>query len=234
MRMNHWTCSPRAVVLAGALGMATLSACSTSQQRQHGLISDIEGATMSRHELEIRLSEFARELAGHMKARSYEIYTRANDSATRRRALLVAVRSNEMMIDAATHADPVVSLVDLWALVIQMRDLFASDRGRAYFPEHNQEMVAGLNELEQRIIAIAVDLAGPAAAEDSRRRIVQWTKDNALDDRLYRPSVAPILAADLKQHTRSIFSVAETLDESMSRVAMRLEILNSQLPQQVT
>ena len=232
MRRNHRACSYGAAVLASALGVVTLSGCSA--RPQHGLISDFDGAKVNRHELEVRLTEFQREFTGHMKARSYELYKAANDSTTRRRALLVAIRSNEMMIDAATHSDPVISLADMWALVIQLRDLFESDRGRAYFPENNQEILTGLDELEQRLIAIADDLAGPAAVEDSRMAIQQWAKDHALDGRLYRPSIAPMHAASLKKRNTGIFSVAETLDESVSRVAMRIEILNNQLPQQIT
>ncbi len=228
MRMNHRTCSYGAVVLAIPLGLVTLPACSAPQQ--HELVSDIEGATVNRHELEVRLTEFAREFVGQMKSTSYEIYNTANDSTTRRRALLVAVQSNEMMINAATHSDPVISLVDMWALVVQLRDLFESDRGRAYLPEYNEEMLAGLDVLEQRITAIADDLAGPAVVEETRKRVEQWAQDNALEGKLYRPSIAPILAADLKQTNRGLFSIAETLDESVSRVAMRIEILNSQLP----
>ena len=233
MRMNHWTCSPAAVVLAIALGVVGLSACSARQPGQ-GLISDFKAAKVNRHELQVRLAEVEREFAGHIKSISYEIYKAANDSTTRRRALLVAIRSNEMLIDAATHSDPVISLADMWALITQMRELFESDRGSAYFPEHNQELVAGLDELEQRIIAIANDLAGPAIVEDSRKAIEQWAKDNSLEGRLYRPSIASIHAASLNKRHRGLFSVAETLDESVSRVAMRIEILNNQLPQQIT
>lgn len=233
MRMNHRAFSYGAAVLASALGVALLSACSTSQQ-QHGLISEIEGAKMSRHQLDVRLTEFARELSGRMKARSYELFVGAPDSVTRRRALLIAVRSSEMMIDAVSHEDPVISLVDLWALVVQMRDFFDTGQARTFFPEYNEEMVASLNDLEQSIFAIADDLAGSATAESTREKINAWTRSNALDGSFYRPSVAPMLAADLKQRNRSLFSVAETLNESVSRVALRIEILNSQLPQQIT
>jgi len=234
MRRNHWTCcSPGAVVLAIALAVAALSACST-RQREQGLISGFDAATVNRHELKVRLTEVEREFAGYMKSMSYEIYRAAPDSTTRRRALLVAVRSNEMMIDAATHSDPVVSIVDMWALIIQMRELFESDRGRGSFPEHNRDLVAGLDVLEQKVITIAGTLAGPAAIEESRKAVEQWARDHPLQDRLYRQSIAPMHAATLKRRNRGLFSVAETLDESVSRVAMRIEILNSQLPQQIT
>ena len=46
--------------------------------------------------------------------------------------------------------------------------------------------------------------------------------------------MAPLTAAAFKARGKGLYSVAESLDESVSSVATRIEILNDQLPQQIT
>lgn len=112
-----------------------------------------------------RLREVAYEIIENSKARSYAIYATAQDSRTRWKALQLAIRSNEMIIAAITHNDPVTSLLDTWALIVQMRNLFESDIGRELFPDNADEIVAGAVRAETKIVALASNLSGPERTE---------------------------------------------------------------------
>ncbi len=231
MRSDRRTLSRAVNVVATCVAGAAVSACSPPQTQ--GLIDQIPDATMSRAELHVRVVEIAREIIGMTKARSYEIYATAQDSRTRWAALQIAVRSNEILVTAATHADPVAALLDTWALIVQWRHLFESETGREIFPEYTDVMLANLIAMEGKIVALAEELTGPERVTGAVEKMNTWARDNPLTARMYRPSFTTEVVGLLPDNKKSVFSVAETLDESVGRVALRLEILNGQLPQQI-
>ncbi len=222
----------RAVAVAAVALCVVVAACSAP--RQQGLIDTIPDAKMGRHELRARLREVAYEIIGHTKARSYEIYARAQDSRERWAALQIAIRSNEMMIAAITHEDPVVSLLDSWALIVQMRHLFESDLGRSLVSEYADEVLTGIVLSEGNIIALAQDLADPERVERTRESIETWALEHPLTAGLHRPSLTPEIVGLIPVQERNLYSVADTLDETVNRLSTRLEILNNQLPQQIS
>jgi hypothetical protein len=211
---------------------ATIPACSAPPNQ--GLIDKIPDASMSRHELRVRLREVAYEIVGHSKARSYMMYARASDNRTRWNALQLAIRTNEMMIAAITHDDPVASLLDTWALIIQIRGFFESEIGHDNYPDDADEIVAGAVLAEGKIAALAERLAGPERTALGREKIESWAIENPLTAGMYRPSFATEVVGLMPAQKRSLFSVADTLDETVNRLSARLEILNNQLPQQIS
>ena len=108
-----------AVILLPVLVLVALTACAAP--KTEGLIRQLDDARMSEHELRVHIVELAREVMGRMKARSYDVYAAATDTESRRAALTIAIRTSEMTVDATTHSDPMISLADLWALIVQMR-----------------------------------------------------------------------------------------------------------------
>ncbi len=228
MPANQNALSRAVVALAVCVAVAGCSA-----PRRQGLIDTIPDAKMGRHELRARLREVAFEIIGHAKARSYEIYSTAQDSRGRWSALQLAVRSNEMMIAAIAHDDPVLSLLDSWALIVQMRHLFESDLGRGLVPGHADEVLAGIVLSEGNIVAVAEDLADPERVERARQNIETWALKHPLTAGLYRPSLTPEIIGLIPVQERNLYSVSDTLDETVNRLSTRLEILNNQLPQQI-
>ncbi|MEE8458460.1 MAG: hypothetical protein V3S08_01235, partial [Phycisphaerales bacterium] len=226
------TSSYPAAALAICLAAAAIPACSAPPKQ--GLIDEISDATMGRHELRARLRDVAYEIIGHSKARSYEIYSTAHDSRNRWNALQLAIRSNEMIITAITHDDPVASLLDTWALIVQMRHLFESDVGRDLFPDHADEILAGAMLAESEIDSLAERLAGPERTELGRKKIESWALEHPLTAGMYRPSFETEIVGLIPEQQRNLFSVADTLDETVNRLSTRLEILNNQLPQQIS
>jgi len=232
MRSDRRPLSRAVNVVATCVAGAAVSACSPPQTQ--GLLDQIPDTTMSRAELRVRVIEIASEIIGMTKARSYEIYATAQDSQTRWAALQIAVRSNEILVTAATHADPVAALLDTWALIVQWRYFVESETGQEIFlPEYTDDMLANLIEMEGKITALAEELTGPERLSGAVEKMETWARDHPLTARMYRPSFTTEVVGLLPDNKKSIFSVAETLDESVGRVALRLEILNGQLPQQI-
>lgn len=162
------------------------------------------------------------------------MYARASDNRTRWNALQLAIRTNEMMIAAITHDDPLASLLDTWALIIQIRSFFESEVGRDHYPDDADEIVAGAVLAESKIAALAEDLAGAERTESGREKIENWALEHPLTAGMHRPSFATEVVGLMPAQERSIFSVADTLDETVNRLSARLEILNNQLPQQIS
>ena len=232
MRLQYSPFRRGAVFSLTLLIAVTLTACG-APPKSRGLIDEIDDATMSEHELRARVTEFAREVMGHMKARSYKVYALAKDSESRRNALLAAIRSNESTIRAATHSDPVISLADLWALIVQIRQ-FVSRGDDNLINDTDVQIMGNIDRLEQGVLDIANDLGGPSFVAEAQAKIESWALENPISSDYYRPSVGPVLAASFKETAKGLSSVAQTLDDRLASISDRLEILNSQLPQQIT
>ncbi len=232
MRSHHSAFQLGAVVFLSLLVAVALTACGAPKPQ--GMIYEIEGARINEHELRARVTEFAREVMGHMKARSYQVYDSAKDSRSRRNALLAAIRVNQMTIDAATHSDPVIALADLWALIVQMRNFFESDRAGELGADEDGVILFEIDALEEKVIAIADDLGGPSFVANVQDKIETWAQDHPIAGDFYRPSVGPVFAASFKETTKGMFSMAQTLDDRLAGISARLESLTDQLPQQIT
>jgi hypothetical protein len=212
--------------------LCALAAGCASKPRE-GMISGVEGATMSERELRARVTELALQISGNMEQDAGNILTGGGDAEMRRKAIFMAIRVNEVLVRATGHRDALVSFVDIWAFTAQLCDYFETGAARDTYGEYQPIAIEAARRAEANAAALAEEIGGILLVEDADQKFEDWVSKHPMEGGLYRPSIGPLAAQMTTPRGRSIFSATETLEEGLDRVSHRIEILNSQLPKQL-
>jgi len=218
--------------LALVAGLALSTACRTSDG-QHRLISTVESPQLTEAQLRARLYDFVGQFSGEVAAAANEMVAQATSDDVRRIARTWKANGIPACQAAAFDQDPVIGLIDVWALVVQIGDYFESDRaverlGDARLPAH-----ATMARLEDQIEAIAAQLGTERSAADARLVVHEFAGRNPVDDlRFTRASATPELRALTAAAQKSVFHTVESLDERMDDLSDRMTIYAATLPKQ--
>jgi hypothetical protein len=132
------------------------------------------------------------------------------------------------------HPDPMISYVDGWALLIQMRQYFETGGGRDLFGSQQQLAVGALTDLEEAALA-TVESVGQAESVDKTERFVyQWADAHPLTNNLYlRESAAQAVAEFAEAETGAGLSALGSLSETAADAQQMALVLASYAPKQV-
>jgi hypothetical protein len=192
---------------------------------KEGLIREVAGATMSERELRARVIELALRISGNMEQDAGIIFTGGGDPAMRRSAIFMAIRTNEILVRATGHRDALVAFLDIWAFTAQLCDFFETGAGSDVFGESQPIAIAAARRAEADAAALAEEIGGDLLVEDAAQKFDDWVREHPMEGGLYRPSIAPLAAQVTTPRGKSIFAVAESLDESVERISNRIEMM---------
>ncbi|HKD55520.1 MAG TPA: hypothetical protein VKB72_15000 [Steroidobacteraceae bacterium] len=219
-RMNPW----RACCAGGAL-LVVLSGCS--------LISlKTPERPLQPRELNARI--LTRELSAqfeHAVGRSVDTILESEpDEAVVESALRWQVAAIVSSRGAATQMAPLLSLLDTWALALQMQAFVAEDgAGGALFGTHQAAVRQVVDEYAQGAQTVARRVLTTAEFDDYQRFVAAYARDNPLRNlRFDRPSVIALWSRE-KGGARLVDSLG-TIPEAMEDTAQRLQIYGDTLP----
>jgi hypothetical protein len=219
---------PNAALTALVLLALVLAGCTAPPKR--GLIDEVADPGLTEAQLQAKIDEFAFELVGRLEAEILNIIIGTDDTEMRLTALIGAIRINEEVSRAAMYDDPVLALIDLWALTVQIRN---SIEQSTTWGEHQQALVEIARESNKRILAIVAELGSGERSEEIGAMIEDFAAQNPLGGGFFRPSVAEFAASQATVQRKNFLSHIGSIDDSVDRVARRLQILNWQLPKQL-
>jgi hypothetical protein len=223
-------CSQAALRIAPLL-VVLVAGCATTPQE--GLISTVEGTEITERELRAQVDELIRQFSGGIERETSRIFYESKDPEVRRMAIISAIRINEILVRAEQHDDALIALIDVWAFASQLCDFLDTGAGRDLFGEHQQAALAAAQRMERSAGEVAEEIGGDLLREDASAQFEQWVMDHPMEGGLYRRSIAPESAALTTPKGRSVFSVSETVEQSLDRLTRRIDALNYQLPKQI-
>jgi len=219
-------------VAAGVVA-ACVAACATSSP-QAGLATDASKAVVTESELEARVQNLAYQMNVEVTDMAYVGYAELPDIEQRQAALVMAIRVGEESSRALFYGDPTASLVELWALMSQLIQYYSTGEGRDTFGVYQDEVVARFQLLESRVARLA-DTLDASTREQLQREVDEWVQANPITGwNLTRESTAPLFADLKRPGGRSIWQATETMQEGMSELGDRLEIMQTELPSRIT
>jgi hypothetical protein len=219
-------------MLMTLLAASLLAGCTSSKPQ--GMISKIKGAKMTEPQLDARLAEYQTAFMIGVESTAGRIALESTDPAHYQAALLWMIRTSEEVIRAASHPDPVAILLDSWALASQMRQFFESGDGAEAFGSYQQRVIDTMAQIEEAAVTIADDMVGPDAHADIDEMIREWVVANPISRaRLSRSSTAPLLAEYGRRKGGGVMGAVGDLDQNVSRISDRLDIMTTQLPKQI-
>src|SRR5215469_6284508 len=219
-RMNPW----RACCAGGAL-LVVLSGCS--------LISlKTPERPLQPRELNARI--LTRELSAqfeHAVGRSVDTILESEpDEAVVESALRWQIAAIVTSRGAATQMAPLLSLLDTWALALQMQAFVAEDgAGGALFGTHQAAVRQVVDEYAQGAQTVARRVLTASEFDEYQRFVTAYARENPLRNlRFDRPSVVELWSRE-KGGARLVDSLG-TIPEAMEDTAQRLQIYGDTMP----
>ncbi len=231
----------RGVVLAAlvlAAGWATIaqsSGCAPRGQRQTEFMRRVGTVTISAEELRVRTLGFAHLMMGTVESASDRIRTATDDPEIEEAALLWKVQMVPLVQEAAFRSDPLAALIDLWALSLQLRDLFTTGPGAEGLGDQARIARESTESLLERVQEIAIEIGAREGFEEASEKIEAWAEANPITGRYFvRTSVIENLEqlSDTYRRTGGLDAVG-SLDERVRVMLDRLPFYTEYLPKQV-
>lgn len=135
---------------------------------------------------------------------------------------------------AATRIAPMMSLLDTWALAVQMQAFVAAGApGGALFGVHQEAVRAVSDKYANDAEALAHRLIAAGELAAYQRFVTDYARDNPLHDLQFaRPSVVELWSREKGADTRLVDSLG-TIPEAMADAGDRLQLYGETVPPQL-
>ena len=221
-------------LLRFSVGLLLVAACFACQQRQPKSMTDQLGLTMTEPELRQNIVQLRAQILGEFESLANAMIEDSNDPDLRTLAIALKIRVNEEVILATLHPDPAVSLIDLWALTVQLRDYVRKDEVAERYAEFYPELIESIDRTYDAIVELASELSiDEQRFINANELVTEYAEQNPLPGRLWRPSPTPLLAAYRERTGGGLFGDVKSLNSSVEDISNRLAIMTTQLPKQI-
>ncbi len=230
-RLQRGVC---ATVALGLILGCTSAGAAKQEKQQRSFLENPDGIQITSAELRIRVRALALPFSGIIEEAADSIIAETNDPAVRRLALQWKIHGIPSMQSALFQPQPLASLLDAWALVIQTRNSVETGLNRDVIPDNLISIaLQALNQMELEIMAIA-RLLGPAEAVDELQQDVEtWAANHPIDESqaTRTPTTGEMarLTADNRVGIRRTVAAA---NETMGDLAVRMDVYTAFLPKQ--
>jgi hypothetical protein len=213
-----------------------LSACSTSAPEQTRLMREGTDLDVSAEELRVRVRTLVLPFSGIIEEAADEIAAIGPDPEYRLTALRIKTNAIPAVQSTLLDPDPLVALIDTWALIAQMRLDLNAERELVIPEDVRRAMYRGLDRMEEHITTLVQPIAKPGGYEAARDMVYQWAADNPHDisetTLTTRQSAAGDLAAYSTVARPGLRDAIGGLSMGMGDVWARLDVYSAFLPKQ--
>jgi hypothetical protein len=223
-------CRTLPVLVPGALSLGCLGV-----PRQSATLEAVKDVEVSSALLQLRAYETGR-LAGSIIERAADsIAAVSRDPGVRLRSLQWKIASVPLVQEASLHDEPLVAVVDLWALALQQADYFETGDGRSAFGPFQEIALAAARQVvleTRRTFARSVRTGEiPAEAVDA---VPAWAASHPIrGDEMHRES---LLSSDwnaLGIEESSLPGTVAGLNQTLVGITQRLGYVNEGLLKRV-
>lgn len=188
----------------------------------------VGGSKMSAAELRERVRALALPFSGQLETMADAVASTTNDPAQRRALLEFKINAIPQMQDALLRPDPVASLVDAWALVLQLRDAMTRIPGLQLPPE----VGASFDGMENQLASLWQQMTGRENVSGARELVGRWAAAHPLESLAVRPTTEALLASVTAREGLTPLQAAGELIETTEDVIQRIDVQSAFLPKQ--
>jgi len=212
------------------MALLILGGCSTIPPKSD-FRTRMDSKTMSAAELDLALFEFVLKTTYAIERAADRIHSRTDEQQVRLRCLEWKLKVPPALRIATLYREPGASLIDLWALTVQMRTYLEFAGGKEYFGSDQEVAVETMKEAETRIMNIARQVFRPEGFSEMEERISAWVEDNPGEDALYsRASVRGLYGQIAGTSQGDAFVAIGQIDRGIEDIGKRLSVQAELLP----
>ncbi len=134
---------------------------------------------------------------------------------------------------AMYQADPLVSFIDGWTLIVQMRQYYDTGTGRTRFGPYQDIAVNGILTVETKIDSTLRANRDPAVYERFHQFVYSWADAHPLNDLYLRQSVGEFALTQLSEDRPEGFGQLGTLTEFATDAQQMSLMLATYIPKEV-
>lgn len=219
-----------AVLVPGVLSLSCFRV-----PQQSATLATVKDVAVSSTLLQLRAYETGRLVSSIIEAAADSIARVSHDPAVRSRALQWKVASIPLVQEASLHDEPLVAVVDLWALALQHADYFEMGDGRAAFGPFQEIALAAARQIvvETRRTFGRTLRSGeiPAEAVDA---VPAWASGHPIrGTEMHRVSLLSSDWQALGIEESSLTGSVASLNRTLLGVTQRMGYLNESMLKQV-
>jgi hypothetical protein len=155
-----------------------------------------------------------------------------DDPGLQANALRWKIASTTQSLSAATQIAPLMSLLDTWALALQMKAFMQEGQGGSLFGTHQASVRVVVDGQADDAEAMARRLLPPKEFPRYQKFVESYVSEHPLRDLdLLRPSIVELWNRDANADIKLVDSLG-TIPEAMTNVADRLQMYGDTLPSQ--
>lgn len=224
-----------AIVLCTSSGLVGCTPEIVSEQTP--FMENIGDVDMTARELRVRVVEFGRHFAASVERAANTIASNSSDTASgtdaRRHATLWKARAIPAAQEAVLQIDPLMALVDVWALTLQMEDFFESGPGVDWFPQDGGHALAASRALVGDIRALARRISVTGEIAPYEEEIEIWVGNHPIEDDLFLRDSVIGSGADLLGDQDGAFAFVQDMNTTTREIGYRLAFYNEYLLKQL-
>ncbi len=216
----------RSIVSCAAIGLVTACASAPRQTK----VMSVANVEMSTDELRQRVYELGSREEGLVLDAIARIYARSMDLRVRRAAIDWGLAAVPAVQEATLRPEPLVAVIDLWALALQTENWARDGPGRARLGEGGSVVEQASREMASECEQLAkLVLGGSAARQDeARHKMERWAVENPITSATFdRPSASVAWSGAFVEDQRSgLASFVVNTDQRLEMLSQRVAMLN--------
>ena len=214
-------------------GLAVAGCVSTKAPEQTGLMQQA-GVNVTSQRARMESHALARNFMATVELTADSIARLTDEEWVRYNTLVWKANAIQAIQLSMFHPDPMISFVDGWALLIQMRQYFETGGGRDLFGFQQQLAVDALTDLEEEALATVESVGRAESIDKTKRFVYRWADAHPLTNNLYlRESAAQAVAEFAEAETGAGLSALGSLSETAADAQQMTLVLASYAPKQV-
>ena len=185
-------------------------------------------------EFRIRLNDYTEYFVAVIDDSSEHVIDTSDDQVVRRNAMEFRLLAVNVFLNSLNQPGPVASLVDAWALCLQLEDYVAEGGvGAELFGEHQPTMIAATQTVRMEIERV-VEAVAQGPSPDGARLVYTWADDHPLTSTMMvRSSTAVALAEQLESSGNDAFAALGRLQAGVDEMVSQYQRYISVMPRTV-
>jgi len=225
----------RAGRLLAVIGILTATGCVSSKAPQQTGLMQQAGVDVTAQRARMESNALARNFMATVELTADSIAGLTDEEGVRYNTLVWKANAIPAIQLSMYHADPMISFVDGWALLIQMREYFETGGGRDLFGSQQQLAVNALTDLEEEALATVESVGQAGSVTKTERFVYKWADAHPLTNNLYlRESAVQAVAEFAEAESGVGLSALGSLTETAADAQQMALVLASYTPKQVS
>lgn len=209
-------------------------ACAPNVRPATPTVATVAGVTMPADRLRIEATEVSRRFAARVERVSEAVQDSTDDPRVWRHAQIWKINATQAAQDAAFRFEPLVSLLDIYALAVQQEAFFTTPPGDTLFGPYQGTVVSAVQTMRRDLKTYLLTILPPEREGRLVDTVEVWAARFPITtEQFSRYTIEGSAARLINADETSVFSAVGSMEQTVRTLDGRVAALQGSLPKQV-